>query len=211
MKMLRERERGADEAVRITRPAAAAALGHPNLRRIVLTCTRREMSLSQMARAFRAPLSTLHAQTSKLLRLGLLRVARMQKRGGRSIRFFRATGSAFIVPTHAMPVSPSAAYEDELRESLARIERLQDQQISFTTDAEGRPRMERVRGDQSRNAAALELWCSLSLRASDISSLRHDLVALTSKYLNRRDEAGVQSILLHVAFAPRLARQRRSL
>lgn len=85
----------------ITNPEAAKVLSEKDELRYLEPFIQHEYSLSEAAEKLLVSPSAMLYQVKKLLRLGLLRVARTEPRRGRAIKYYRATSERFFVPFEA--------------------------------------------------------------------------------------------------------------
>lgn len=81
----------------VTDPRAVTLLMRERSRRVLLAFLGRENTVKAAADETGLDLRTLHRDVQALCAAGLLRVGRVQKRGGRGIRFYRAVSDAFFV------------------------------------------------------------------------------------------------------------------
>ena len=97
---------------------------HPEFSPLMDALTGREASVGALARELDWPLDTAHYRVKKLLRLGLLRVVREEKRAGRPVKVYRAVADAFFLPyssfTHATLEEKFLRHELQVARSLVR-------------------------------------------------------------------------------------------
>src|SRR5947209_14259496 len=96
-------------ALRVRDAKAAAALGDPFRRRILLFCVTQEYGVAELAKATGMEIKRLHYHVGALARLGLLKITGRRRRGGRAIKLYRAAAPAFFVPAELESRSPSLA------------------------------------------------------------------------------------------------------
>lgn len=191
-------------ALRLDEPDRAAALVDPVRRRILTAFIGRERSLSEAAGALAMPLNRLAYHVGALLRLGLVRVEREQKRAGRPIRLYRAVADAFLVPATAIARRPGAGLAAELRAALDRTEQLAGgSDMIVALDAVGRPVMRRHGAELA--ADACEYWRVLQLSRSEARAVAAELGALLRRYESKPGKRK-RPYLLHAALAPRADR-----
>lgn len=82
---------------------------------------KRDTTLSEAAKELGLKLPHLFYHVERFIKLGLLEVAREQKRGGRAIKFYRTTAETFFVP---FQVTPSETLERLLYDLSTPQERL---------------------------------------------------------------------------------------
>ncbi len=187
--------------LRIDAPDCAAAFVDPKRRRILTAFMGRERSLSEAAALLEMPLNRLAYHVGTLHRLGLLRVARAQKRAGRPIRFYRAVADRFLVPAAAMGRRPGAGLAAEMRMALDRAEQLAGaSDMLLAIGADGRPTMTRSGAETATDAC--EYWRALILSRSEARALAAELGALLRKYQGPPGK-GKRPYLVHAALAPR--------
>jgi DNA-binding transcriptional ArsR family regulator len=188
-------------ALRLDAPDRAAALVDPVRRRILTAFIGRERSLSEAAGALAMPLNRLAYHVGALVRLGLVRVEREQKRAGRPIRFYRAVADHFLVPAAALPRRPGAGLAAELRAALDGADQLAGgNDMVLTIDGGGRPIMTRHGAETA--ADACEYWRVLTLSLSEAQALAAELGALLRRYGSKPGK-GKRTYLAHAALAPR--------
>ncbi|AAF11855.1 helix-turn-helix domain-containing protein [Deinococcus radiodurans] len=112
------------ECLTVTDARQAAAMIHPEFSPLMDALTGREASVGALARELDWPLDTAHYRVKKLLRLGLLRVVREEKRAGRPVKVYRAVADAFFLPyssfTHATLEEKFLRHELQVARSLVR-------------------------------------------------------------------------------------------
>ena len=186
------------ETTRIVDPRAAAVFASPRQRKILLSLVAEERSLSQLARLTETALNLLHHHLRKFLRLGLVRIARVQARAGAPIKYYRATARSFFVPAELMEADPGAALNAQLRELLARSLTRSVEGVAYSHDGKG-PRMRLVR-DADPRTLATELWVDLQLSEADAAALAQDLKTLLHRYEARAGRKR-RRYLVHAAIA----------
>lgn len=201
-KLLPMKDKALSRPLRIEDRRAAAAFSDPLRRHLVLLCVAQPRSVSALAGLTGADLKRLHYHVTALQKLGLLIVARAQKRGGRPIKFYKAAAEAFFIPADLVPHSPSRALEDELRGALARLADLAHEGVLYHLDDDGKPRMRMVRAPAPANGAGGESWRILRLSRAEALELTRQIDA----YLNAPRGGGEGpsgEYLIHFAIAPR--------
>jgi hypothetical protein len=147
------------------------------------------------------PLARVHYHARRLAGLGLLRVVRSQKRGGRPIRIYRASASAYFVPLALLPARPQPELDDALRASLERDRAASSAGLIVAAGAEGRITVRHVGGAGD----ALNVWLSLPLTAAQARTLREELRALLERFAAAATRGrSHRPYILHAALAPRL-------
>ncbi len=104
---------GQKDQLTITCPNVARALTENRSTTFLKPFFKGDVSLSHAAQALSLKLPTLLYHVNRFLNLGLLEVAEVKPRGGRSIKLYRTTAKAFFVP---FEVTPSETLERLLGE-----------------------------------------------------------------------------------------------
>lgn len=180
---------------------AAKVFLDPLRRRILAQFLGGERALAEAGRALGMPFNRLSHHVAAFLRLGLLTVARVQKRAGRPIRYYRASAESYLVPAELMRERAGDALARELRTSLARAAAVDGPgDLLFMLDSGGRPRMERIGMEVESDCS--EYWRVLTLNPRDARLLARRLADLIREY-EGRPARGSAAYLVHVAVAPR--------
>jgi len=87
----------------ITEPDVARTLVELKTVQLLEPFMKREVSLSEAAAELNVKLPTLLYHVNKFIELGLLEVARVERRAGRPIKHYRTTAKAFFVPFDVTP------------------------------------------------------------------------------------------------------------
>jgi len=180
---------------------AAAAFADPLRRRLVLTFAGGDRSLADVARHTGLDLKRLHYHVTALGKLGLVKIARRQRRAGRPIKFYRAVADAFFVPADVAPSPPHAALHAELRVALTNARDPSHEGMLYHLGEDGGPRMRAVSALQSAPSHA-EYWRVLHLSRADAARLSKD-VENCFKSFATRVSANAKPYLIHFALAPR--------
>lgn len=172
--------------------------------RLLMACTHREKTLTQLKAEIGAPLPKLHYHAERLIAAGLLTVSRSEARAGRAIRYFRALAERFFVPHAFLPQLPSDAWITELRQAL-RDESNRSGEVSllYASDPHGRMIVRLVRGEDSAPPGSIELWRRLRLDPEQRAALGEEMGALLERYAMVEPGDGAKDFLAHAAFAPR--------
>ena len=187
------------ETATIDDPEAAAVFSHGRGRKILLALVAEDRSLSELVRLTETPLNLLHHHIGKFLRLGLVVIARAERRAGAPIKFYRSTAQSFLVPAELMATTPGHGLNARLRETLDRGLSGAIKGMSYSCE-NGRPRMRVVKAPEA-NTVTAELWLELSLSRTDAAALRDDLRSLLQAY-GSRSTGGDQRYIVHAALAP---------
>lgn len=115
---------------------AARVLVDPEKQRFLLPFIREELSLSEAARLLKVNPSALLYQVNKLLRLGLLEVARVKPRRGRASKLYRASAERFFIPFSLTPADTvqSLAVKTDIRSERLFQEDFIASQMQFGDD-----------------------------------------------------------------------------
>lgn len=186
-------------AFRIRGPAAAAVFADARRRRLLIAFMGRERSLSNAATTLAMPMNRLAHHVGSFLRLGLLCVAREEKRAGRPIRHYRAVADSFLIDAAVMSRSAGAGLSAELGRALEQA-RPPEADMLVSVDETGRARMERV-GEPGWSDAC-DHWRVLTLTCSEAEGLSRELAALLGKYGGGPGK-GRKAYLARAALAPR--------
>lgn len=188
------------DKIDIENERAAAAFSNTRVRALILHLVGDERSLTQLRPITGMGLSLLSYHVQKLLRLGLVKITREWARGGRPVKFYRATARSFFVSSHLCQVLPGDHLSIELRASLERARRSnQSEGMLYSYEPGVGPRMRRLTDGASANAT--EIWSVLKLSTGQAGKLAEEMRALIARY-----EAGPGTgvgYLVHAALAPR--------
>lgn len=169
--------------------------------RLLMACVAEERSLTDLHRLSGQTLPKLHYHVTRLLDAGLLRVARVQARVGRSIRLFRATAESFVVPQEFLGDLPGEAMAAELRKLLETSRG--EVSLRYESDSSGNLRITLVREETGCSRNGIELWQVFKLSRAQRDALAAELRELFERYAAA--EGGSETILAHAAFAPRVS------
>jgi hypothetical protein len=187
------------ETATIDDPKAAAVFSHGRGRKILLALVEKDRSLSELARLTETPLNLLHHHIGKFLELGLVVIARAERRAGAPIKFYRSTARSFFVPAELMAAHPGHGLNARLREALDRGLSGAIKGVSYSCE-NGRPRMRVVKGPEA-STVTTELWLELKLSRTDAAALRDELRSLLQAY-ESRSSGGDRRYIVHAALAP---------
>ena len=182
----------------ISDPRAAAALAKRRQRQILLPLIEDERSLSDLATLTGSRLSLLHHHVRRLIDLGLVQVSREQRRGGRAVRYYRASAKAFFVPSELADLHVDGELPGQLRESLERSRMRTFQGVLYSWEANG-PSVRFVH-DPASSLSASEIWLELRLSQAEAATLTEQLTALFQPFHGRAAEAG-RRYIIHAAVA----------
>lgn len=189
-------------ACRIGDARVAAAFSDPLRRRLVLLLAHQERSLAELAGITGVELKRLHYHATALRKLGLLVIAREQRRAGRAVKLYRAVADAFFVSEKVMPSGPAAALTLELRDSLDKLRDRSRDGVVYYLGEDGEPRMRPVKSRTAKPSGAAEYWRVLKLSRSEALRLAKDIDDCLKAYVLPHGD-GSETYLVHFAFAPR--------
>jgi hypothetical protein len=134
-------------------------------------------------------LTLLHYHVTKLRQLGLVRLVRCEPRNGRAQKIYGASAPSFLVPVEIEPQGPRDGLRIELDRSLEH-ERARSMGTGtvYFLDADGSPRMQRLRAATDESASG-EWWWRVELSDADAKALSAEVRGLLAKYA-RREGAG---------------------
>jgi hypothetical protein len=177
----------------------------------------RERTASDVAREFDMKLGTVLYQIKCFCRAGLLRVTRLEKRGGSSIKHYRATANAFFVPLEFSNVESIEVLLNRWNQSLQPVYLRGFATALKAVAPSWGVRISRDPGGRLMIAPAhcaerdwdffapdspvlMEGWFTdLRLNLADAKAFQAELVGLYFKYLGRE---GTQRYIVKVALAP---------
>jgi hypothetical protein len=163
--------------LRIDHPATAAVFAKPLPRRVLMAFAEAR-SMTEAAALVGLPLARIHYHARRLTELGLLRVVRSHKRGGRPIRIYRASARTYFVPLALLPALPQPELARALRAALEAQRIAGSAGMLVAAGPEGRITVRHVGGA----GEGLDAWLSLPLAASQARALADDLRALLARY-----------------------------
>ena len=198
--LLRMKDDFLSRARRISTRRAAAAFSDPLRHRLILMFAGGERSVSEIAEMTGVELKRLHYHVNALRNLGLITVARRQRRAGRAIKFYRAVADAFFVPAALAPAPVHAGLDAELRDALEHVRDRASEGTLFYAAEDGTPRMRLVRGP-STGVVHAERWQRLRLSRADAARCIAEMEGLLKAFAPDKGTAG-ESYLFHFAIAP---------
>ena len=183
------------------RKTASLLMADSPRRRLLLSFVPRARSIGEAADAEGVGIGRMHYLVGDLVRRGLLKVEREQRRPGRAVRYYRAVAERFVIPPELIPASPGAGLAAELRTRLDReLSRSIDEGIVFYTDEEEQPRASWF-GMRSRRRAVAEFWHMPVLSDKDARRLIEEIGAVLAKFDAGSGEG--RPFLIHAAVVPR--------
>jgi hypothetical protein len=181
---------------------AAAAFADPLQRHLILSFVNQARSISEVAKASGTSLSLTHYHVRRLARLGILRVASIERRAGRPIRRYTACAAAYFIPDAVMRSGWGAALTRELDDALEREGNGESGWLAYV-DRHGAMRMRREPAAPARRPQ-LDAWKILDLDKVAAAELARELDVVLQRF-ERRQSAGKASrrFLIRCAMAQR--------
>lgn len=212
---------GSRHKLRVEQSETARLLLEPATLAMLSPFVGRERAAAEVARELAMPLNTLLYGLKQLLKVGLIEVAREERRAGRAIKFYRAVAEAFLLPYAATPAeTPEMLLEQEHAPRQKRLIRGLVQAAYRELDTQG----ERVWGVRVeleggrlavRNAigpdstwnfldpdapALVDLWAEdVTLDFEEAKALQKELCDLIGRY---RAKSGQQGYIVRLGMAP---------
>jgi DNA-binding transcriptional ArsR family regulator len=205
----------------VTSPGAAAVLTNTREWNLLIILINQEASLSELAHEMRLSLPALSYRLKKLLKLGLVKVARTEKRKGSPIKYYRATATHFYVPFEATTFQSltdllaftMAPFERRISREMARLllEAAKGWGLNFFASPQGgfnitfSPVPERAdtflkQSLQLSFPAVHDKVLMLNLDFDTAKALQRDLQEVYERY--HQQLRGQQSYLLRIALVP---------
>jgi hypothetical protein len=198
-------------------PLAADVLINPKTLRQLEPFLGRACTVSQAAQETRTKANTMLSQVRRFVRLGLIRIVKEEKRGGRAIKHYQSTAEGFFVPyeattaetLEAMMAERDTYWESLLRQGVvkARIEDIGTWGTRIYKDERGRlqiqtavtPERDHTMLDADR-PAALSAWRdSVYLDFADAKTLQQEMFSLLLRYQQKQ---GAQRYIIRLGMAP---------
>ena len=104
---------------------AAAAFKSGIQRRLIYMCMQKPQSIKNMADHVGLPLNKVHYHIGRLVELGLIEIAQVQPRSGRSIKIYKAVSEGFYISQIYLD-DPFVDLRKELYEALEKGEMKSD-------------------------------------------------------------------------------------
>ena len=190
--------------LRIENASQAAVFNHPVQSRLLMACAKEERSLSQLQRKFGMSLSKLHYHVTKLLEVKLLAVSRIEPRGGRPVRHYRAVAEAFLVSQTSLAELPGDRWARTLRQSLRdTCSRQDDLSFLYGTDPSGNLLVQGTSAPAPAKPVRMkDIWRVLSLSAAQRAALAKEMMDLLDRYTHDAAGQSTEAFIVHAAFAP---------
>jgi hypothetical protein len=209
--------RDAPAAALVRDPAAAAALLDPDALRHVAPFLGRALTVSEAARETGERPNTVLKRVQRLMRLGLLEVARERPRRGRPMKVYRTVAPAFFVPfaaTRADSLEQALAERDAYWERLlrrnvvrTRVETLGTWGTRVYRDGRGRLQVQTALTPEANATtldptapAVLSAWRDgVQLDFADAKALQREMFDLLLRY---QQKTGAQRYIVRLGLAP---------
>jgi predicted transcriptional regulator len=174
----------------------------------------KEVTVSQVSEKLGLDFNRAYAFVKRLLRLKLIKVARLEKRNGRPIHHYRSVADQFFVPFTLISLEQSLqAMSAELQQTMlqnfvhsellglnrnAGLQVMQSETGAMNCMLMQAPN-EPVTGFPNDQPASMLSWLPLSLDFAQAKSLQSELDQLLSRY---QHQTGAQKYLLHIGLCP---------
>ncbi|GGJ41057.1 ArsR/SmtB family transcription factor [Deinococcus roseus] len=183
--------------------------------RILEACMLREHTLKELVEELHLEMSEVHYRVQQLIRAGILKVAREEKRAGRPIKYYAPTQQNFFLPFKDTVYNTVSDFVSQQMEPIMRrfidlIFRnvpqvgewglsfgLQEKDGKFTTifRQEGK-HPEGLKGEEMQlRYRVLAMWQNLSLLPEDARSMQRELMDLYEKYRQKQNSDGEKHML----------------
>ena len=201
---------------------AARVLADVEKRRYLLPFIREELSLSEAARRLDVKPTALLYHVNKLLALGLLEVAQVKSRRGRSSKLYRASAERFFIPfsltqaatVQSLSLGTNLRFEKAFQHDLISAEMdigddwgiaiyvMDDGGLSvdLTTSRE-HPAEDTAFILAADHPAIWSCWLEINLGLEEAKTLQHELIALWERYKQLRNP-DKPSYTLRLGLAP---------
>jgi hypothetical protein len=208
-------------------PEAARMVTEPSSRRYLEPFIAKECSTSQLAREVGVDISSALYRVKQFVRLGLITEARLERRRGRAVRYYRSVAEGFYVPFSA---TQHATTETLAPNTFAQLQITLNRSIAQAwTEAAGEPRALGVHifrmpgGGVSENITTLpdkdnphrfferllepdapavwDTWGTRKLSHENAKRLQRELSEVFSRY-PPEDNKGNKSYMVRLAIAP---------
>ena len=152
----------------------------------------REYSLAEAAHDLEISKSRMSYWLNKLLKLELIQLVRVEKRGRHNVPVYRAVADAFIVPLELIPLEADNSmleahrqeFDERTKESLLNAARLSfdDWHVRFSLQ-DGKSRIDVLPNDGDMDAVKLvNEWGRVRLTEAQAKAFRQELMALVKHY-----------------------------
>jgi predicted transcriptional regulator len=197
-------------------PKAAKFLAAPDRAYFLYPFIGQERSVADVAKQYALATNTVLYRVQSLVKLGLIKETRIERRRGRPVRYYRAIADALFVPLKRTQLADLAAMIDQwsqslqplYAESIARtlLDQGGDWGVRISREGNGQlliapaQRPEYFYDYFNEDAPAIiEGWFDFWLDGADAKALQQDLMALYFKYYGRK---GATRYLLRVGLTP---------
>lgn len=199
---------------RLEQAEAVQLLTNPKAARYFFPFMLQEQSPSSAAAFLGLKLNVLMYWVRRFLALGLIEVTRVEPRGGRPVRFYKAAADAFFVPFKSLSSQDLEDFYRELRQPFqaalgqSLLQTLSDPALDWGLwiNSQGQvqnfvfgdPQGQRAFNNRKPDApATIQLQGSLNLDFEQAKQFQHELIELYQRY---QALSGGQRYLLNLAF-----------
>lgn len=193
---------------RIETAAEAKVFQNAFGRRLLLSCIPEAQSIKMLSVRMDVDLTKIHYYMRRLLKLGLVRIERIQARAGRGIKMYRATAGGFFVPIDLV-VTFDSGIRDEMFEGIDNQYLLNGGGTVFTVGANGAPLRHKVYDSDDRPKKANEVWAYLNIGQEHVDQLNQEIMEVIGKYkalnissLSKFGRPIETGIMVHFAYSP---------
>lgn len=181
---------------------AAAAFMEPQRRHLILSFVGRSRGIAEVAKSSGISVSLTHYHVRRLCRLGILKVASVERRAGRPIRKYTARAAAYFVPDQLQRRAVGASLNRELDAALELRRDASDGWLIYV-DRRGAMRMRREPAAPVK-PPQLDAWKILDLDEPAAAELAAELEKVLQRF-ERRQTVSKRSrrFLIRCALAPR--------
>jgi len=214
--------------LRLEDPKAARVITDPRARRFLEPFVGQERTVSEVAAELEVDMSSVLYRVRQLIRLGLLREARVAPRKGRPVKYYRSVADGFFVPFRATPL---ASQEVLSPHTFSELQRTLNESVGRAwLAAAGEQQMMGIhvfrseRGALNQNIvpdpdddqpnrffnqllgpdapAVWDTWGSLRLSKEDAKALQVEVASLLGRYRPKVITAGGDEYIVRLAMAP---------
>jgi hypothetical protein len=171
-----------------------------------------ETTLKMAAARAGVKLNTMAYWAQRFAKLGLIRVTRIETRGGSAIKHYQAIAEEFIVPIELLEgLSATAVLQLVMQRDYDRFSRsvsanglklTPDWHLRLFRDGGGHGlHLEPTKLRTAPTSRPLHDWCSTPMLARDAAVFHQELAALLERFKNAvQHEPGLPRFLMHVGF-----------
>jgi hypothetical protein len=188
--------------LRLENTAACELVADRARRRWIAPFIGQERSIGAAAELLQVNPTQMYKRVERLLKLGLLHVARTEARAGKPIRYYRAVADTFFIPFQVYPPerineANRMLYQDAFQRALERLYRDEyfvelDWGARTVVAPSGDTYLEIVQGNGQHwdylgdaAPAVASGWNPMWLNPDDAKAMQRELVGVLSKYLGK--------------------------